>query len=102
MTKIGNGCKIGSKGEVHMIENYLLVGLGWFLLGIVIDWVIDGIFSKDDDIDEYIKSLQDTIDSLNDEIESREELIENQQKMITLQKIAIDTYKDVLASKEFE
>lgn len=83
-----------------MIENYLLVGLGWFLLGFVINWIIDWIFSKNDGTDEYIESLQDTIDSLNDEIDSREEVIEDQQKMIALQKIAIDTYKDVLAAKE--
>ena len=83
-----------------MIENYLLVGLGWFLLGIVIDWIIDWAFSKNDGTDEYIKSLEGKIDALNDEVEAQEELIEEQKKMIALQKIVIDTYRDVLEAKE--
>ena len=83
-----------------MIENYLLVGLGCFLLGIVIDWIIDWAFSKNDGTDEYIKSLEGKIDPLNDEVEAEEELIEEQKKMIALQKIAIDTYRDVLEAKE--
>lgn len=90
-----------------MIENYLLVGLGWFLLGIVIDWIMDWAFSKNDGTDEYIKSLErkidalnDEVEALNDEVEAQEELIEEQKKMIALQKIAIDTYRDVLAVKE--
>ena len=44
--------------------------------------------------DELFKREDDEI------IEELKKVIEDQQKMIALQKIAIDTYKDVLAVKE--
>lgn len=81
-----------------MIELYLAVGISGFLIGLVVDWIFEWESHKKDDV--YIKELIDNINSLNECLESKEEVIEDQQKMIALQKIAIDTYKDVLAAKE--
>ena len=81
-----------------MIELYLAVGISGFLIGLVVDWIFEWESHKKDD--EYIKELIDNINSLNEYLESKEEVIEDQQKMIALQKIAVDTYKDVLAAKE--
>lgn len=81
-----------------MIELYLAVGISGFLIGLVVDWIFAQASRTKDD--EYIKELIDNINSLNECLESKEEVIEDQQKMIALQKIAIDTYKDVLAAKE--
>ena len=83
-----------------MIKFYLAVGISGFLIGLVVDWIFAWASRKKDKDDEYIKELIDNINSLNECLESKEEVIEDQQKMIALQKIAIDTYKDVLAVKE--
>lgn len=81
-----------------MIEFYLAAGFVGFMIGLVVDWIFECKSHKKDDA--YIKELIDNINSLNECLESKEEVIEDQQKMIALQKIAIDTYKDILAAKE--
>ena len=81
-----------------MIKFYLAAGFVGFMIGLVVDWIFAWASRKKDD--EYIKELIDNINSLNEYLESKEEVIEDQQKMIALQKIAIDTYKNVLAAKE--
>lgn len=83
-----------------MIKFYLAAGFVGFMIGLVVDWIFEWAFHKKDKDDEYIKELIDNINSLNEYLESKEEVIEDQQKMIALQKIAIDTYKDVLSAKE--
>ena len=83
-----------------MIKFYLAAGFVGFMIGLVVDWIFEWASHKKDKDDEYIKELIDNINSLNEYLESKEEVIEDQQKMIALQKIAIDTYKDVLAAKE--
>ena len=97
LTKNGNSCNIGSKGENEM--TFLLIGLSGFALGLVVYSVIDIRLSQKDD-DEHIKFLQGIIDERDESINAKNELIERQQKIIALQKIAIDTYKDVLKAKE--